>query len=237
MKEKDATTSRFPKSLVFALTALVAAIAVWNFTNISNEQLVPTGTNDSDTNQPPARSPERQSSADTDQNKVESQDAEETVSFPSLGKVAVHRKKETLTWKRPDGRSFNFPFVFAYTANGVWVRADYRGPGPDYEETRGKELERLYAGETVVGLPAEPPKATLQEILTMAYREIEFEKASKIVLEHVLTTHNETDPPEPVVMVKVWGVETAFADSPDTVPRVRLTFYLNSGVGTKDDAL
>ena len=43
--------------------------------------------------------------------------------------------------------------------------------------------------------------------------------------------------PEAVVMVKVWGVEKAWPDSPDTVPRVRVVISLDSERGWVDDAL
>lgn len=166
--------------------------------------------------------------------------SEETVEFPSIGKVKVTAREQAMTWKDAEGKTYSLPFKFQYAENGVWVRAFYRGPGVDYPEDSPKNLEKLYAGvgDKVVGLPPKSPSAPLvQEIVTNAHQWVDFTKASKVVIEHLVLDYSPDKPPEPALMIKIWGVEKAWADSPDSIPRVRLTYYLISGVSAKDDAL
>jgi hypothetical protein len=164
----------------------------------------------------------------------------EMVEFPSIGKVKIANAKETtVNWKDADGKGYSLPFRFQFADNGVWVRAIYRGPGVDYPEDTPKKLEGLYGmrGDKVMGIPDTPPATPLAEILANAHDRVRLEKASKIVLEHLVIDHSPDVPPEPAVMVKVWGVEKPWADSPDTIPRIALTYYLITGYGKVDNAL
>lgn len=161
------------------------------------------------------------------------------VEFPSIGKVKITAREASVAWKDTEGKGYTLPFKFQCADNGVWVRAIYHGPGVDYPEDTPEKLEGLYAmrGDRVVGIPTRPPSPPLDEILADAHERVPFEKASKIVLEHLVIHHSPDVPPEPAVTIKVWGVEKPWADSPDTIPRIAITYYLVTGYAKVDDAL
>src|SRR5262245_57204479 len=65
------------------------------------------------------------------------------IEFPFTGKINVRTRSETVVWKDPMGKAHEFPFKFYCTETGVWVRAEYRGPGEQHEDSALRELEGL----------------------------------------------------------------------------------------------
>jgi hypothetical protein len=163
----------------------------------------------------------------------------ESVEFPSIGRVDAQLQSTTVVFKNETGESIALPFKFWVSERGVWIRGEYLGDGTEYPETPPRDLEGLYEirGETVVGVPAVSPAIPLEQILKQANERVPLQRASKIVLEHVIVHVQPQPEPEAVVMVKVWGVEKAWPDSPDRVPRVRVVISLDTERGWVDDAL
>jgi hypothetical protein len=159
--------------------------------------------------------------------------------FPFIGKVPVHVKNEVVRWTDEDGRVVEIPFKFLYAENGVWVRAEYEAKSNEFKELPLEMLEGLYrqGGETIIGLPAEAPRLSLSEFFTLFHPRLPFEKGSKIILEHVLLHVEPAESAEPYLIMKVWGAERAWENSPDPIPRVRICLGLESGRSFLDDAL
>jgi hypothetical protein len=158
------------------------------------------------------------------------------IELPFTGKIDVRAKLEKVVWKSETGEKFEFPFTFYYSESGVWVRVEYKGPGIQYEDYPGVEALYTGVGEKIVGLPGKPSKMSIQEFLTMGRNRVALEKASRIVIDHVLLLAEPYEA-EPYLILKVWGVDKPWSDSPDNIPRIRIILGLDSGRGFVDDAL
>lgn len=163
----------------------------------------------------------------------------ETIEFPFLGKVAVRTRVEPVNWVDKTG-AHQLPFKFQYAPNGVWVRAEYIGPGEQIPEPSVEDMRELLLlhGQTLVGVAdTNPESALLEEIMTKVHERVAFESASRIVVEHLVRVVFSNRPPQPSIAVKVWGVDRAFVTGYDPTLRVRMVFCLPELDGVVDNCL
>jgi len=153
---------------------------------------------------------------------------ESFVVLPTLGRIKVTVKPVNLSWESQDKKRVVLPFKFLYAPNGVWVRATYVNDNP-YPETSVEDLEQWhwFTGQDIMGIPKEAPSSgLLQEILTNASGIIPLEKASRIMIDYTMMRRDFTLPVEPVIEVRIYGLETPDSGARDH-RRLRIVYALD----------
>lgn len=149
-------------------------------------------------------------------------------------------RKETLRWNE-EGKSEERPFKTYYTRKGILVRAEYVSQHPDDSLASEPPLERRQSliaqhGQSIVGLPNQPPPVPLTTYLEYAKTWAYPAKAQRIWVDYVLYSWGPETAPGPAVIVSLWGGGSS--NGFEVVDRIRLVFRLDgSGDFSVDNAL
>jgi hypothetical protein len=133
--------------------------------------------------------------------------------FPFLGKVRAQSRRERVDFP-VDGGMKSLSLKVFHAADGRFLRSEYVVPhAPDYQCPMAM-LQPWYEmlQMKVTGTPTAPPEASWQSVLRgLGFKRSELDAITRLNITYVMLKRND-DPPEPVYIVCVFGIDT-FIDS------------------------